>query len=219
MGGLRVIIPVFIGVFLVTLVAVIALTCATGSGSDSEGPSRTQATPTATRGPAAGSPEQALARYVETLGKGYVEDCGRADAGRDAGKFCSIFRGEREGKRAYILGLVASEPAQWAILEQQSGEWKVVYAPKITFDTSGVPGIPWPLKTGVEVVVVTKPDPCLNVREGPSLNQAAVDCINDGTRIKLAAGPVEADDFQWWQVEGRTGWVAADYLRYPDAAQ
>jgi hypothetical protein len=30
---------------------------------------------------------------------------------------------------------------------------------------------------------------------------------------------VEADGLQWWQVEGRNGWVAGTYLRYPDAAQ
>ena len=34
-----------------------------------------------------------------------------------------------------------------------------------------------------------------------------------------ASIPSNADNLIWWQVEGRTGWVAADYLRYPDAAQ
>jgi len=46
-----------------------------------------------------------------------------------------------------------------------------------------------------------------------------VEITLDGTRIKLTAGPTNADNLIWWQVEGRTGWVAADYLRYPDAAQ
>jgi hypothetical protein len=27
------------------------------------------------------------------------------------------------------------------------------------------------------------------------------------------------DGINWWQLSGRTGWVSADYLRYPDAAQ
>jgi hypothetical protein len=57
------------------------------------------------------------------------------------------------------------------------------------------------------------------VREGPSLNQKAVDCIKDGTKVRLVAGPSAADGIQWWQVEGRTGWISGDYLRYPDAAQ
>lgn len=217
MGGLRIILPVFLGVFLITFVAVMAVTCARGAGDDARGGA--QPTPAATATPT-GAAEAALARYVETtLGKAFAGECAQADAGRDAGKICAIFRGEREGKRAYVLGPVASEPTQWAFLEQQGGEWKVVHAPAITPDNAGVPGIPWPLRTGVEVVVLTKPDPCLNVRVGPSLNQSAVDCLSDGTRIKLAAGPVEADGHQWWQVDGRTGWVAADYLRYPDAAQ
>ena len=60
---------------------------------------------------------------------------------------------------------------------------------------------------------------CLNVREGPGLNQKAVDCLPDGARIRIATGPAMGDDIQWWQVQGRSGWVAADFLRYPDAAQ
>ena len=78
-----------------------------------------------------------------------------------------------------------------------------------------MPGIPWPLGAGVEVVV--KAGGCLNVREGPGLSQKAVDCIADGAKIKLAAGPQVVDNIAWWQVEGRSGWVAGDYLRYPDA--
>ena len=217
MISLRLIVAVFGAVFLTTLIVVIALSCSGGGDDGGSDP-----TPTPTQAPTgSGPPEQALARYVETeLGKTFFEDCSKAQPGEDAGKICSIFRGERSGQRAYVLGLVASEPSQWAILEQQGGAWKVVYAPKISFDTSGLPGVPWSLKTGVDVVVVgTAPD-CLNVHTEPKLVQGnAVDCIKDGAKIKLSAGPVEADGYQWWQVEGRAGWVVADYLRYPDAAQ
>ena len=51
------------------------------------------------------------------------------------------------------------------------------------------------------------------------IRQRAVDSLCDGARIRLGAGPANADNFQWWQVAGRTGWVVSDYLRYPDAAQ
>lgn len=168
-----------------------------------------------------GPAEQALARYVEaTLGKQFKEDCGTADPAADVGKICSIFRGERGTERAYILGPTFSEPIQWAFLQQSGGQWNVVHTPAITRDNSAVPGVPWPLRIGVDVVVVAPGSPpCLNVREGPALNQRAVDCIGHGTRIRLSAGPTAADNYQWWQVEGRTGWVVSDYLRYPDAAQ
>jgi hypothetical protein len=50
----------------------------------------------------------------------------------------------------------------------------------------------------------------------PSVKEAAVDCIADGTVIVLEDGPVEADGYQWWRPEGRSGWVVGDYLRYAD---
>ena len=54
---------------------------------------------------------------------------------------------------------------------------------------------------------------------GPGLGEAAGDCIQDGSTVKLAEGPQDVDGFQWWRLEDRDGWVAADWLRYPDAAQ
>jgi uncharacterized protein YraI len=65
-------------------------------------------------------------------------------------------------------------------------------------------------------VVVTGTGSCLNVRVAAGTKEAAVDCLADGTEVTLAEGPVEADGFQWWRVEDRSGWVAGDYLRYPD---
>jgi hypothetical protein len=104
------------------------------------------------------------------------------------------------------------------ILEDRGGQWAVASTTILNADTAAVPGIPWPLRTGVDVVVAGG-KPCLNVREGPGLNQRAVDCLADGTRLRLATGPVALDNINWWQIEGRAGWVSGDYLRYPDAAQ
>ena len=177
-------------------------------------------TPEPTAGNVASGPaEQALAQYVQTtLNKEFIEDCTKAEAQRDAGKVCSTFRGERGNFRAYVLGATFSEGTQWAILEQRGGNWTVASTIQLTPDNAGVPGIPWPLTPGADVVVAGAA-PCLNVREGPGLNQRAVDCIRDGARIKVAAGPVAGDNILWWQVDGRNGWVAADYLRLPDALQ
>jgi hypothetical protein len=209
---------VFTAVFVMAVLAVILIS----GGGDSGGSAANEPPPAATEEPppaASGPAEQALARYVQTtLNKGFVEDCAKSQAATDAGKLCSIFRGERGNQRAYVLGLVASEPSQWAILENQGGNWQVVHSPAITRDNSAVPGVPWPLQRGVDVVVAGAA-PCVNVREGPAISTRAVDCIADGARIKLAAGPVTADNYQWWQVEGRSGWVVSEYLRFPDAAQ
>jgi hypothetical protein len=103
---------------------------------------------------------------------------------------------------------------EWAFVEMQGGAWRVVQSTPITPESSAVPGIPWPLKVGAEVVVIGTGS-CLNVRTEPGGD--AVDCITDGSPIVLSAGPEEARDRAWWRVEGRDGWVAADYLRYADS--
>ena len=167
----------------------------------------------------AGNPVEAVSAAVQRLvAKPMIDDCTKADPGRDAGKLCATARGEREGRRAYAVGPIAGAPTHWFIVENQGGQWVVSQTISLTPDNAAVPGVPWPLKVGADVVVVGAA-PCVNVREGPGLNQKAVDCIRDGTRIKLTAGPTNADNIVWWQVEGRTGWVSADYLRYPDADQ
>src|SRR5688500_4872090 len=122
---------------LTVLLLTLALAC---SGGDNGG-SEPEPTPTPEPG-ASGPAEQALARHVETtLGKPFLEDCGKADAARDVGKICSILRGEREGLRAYVLGPTFSEGQQWAVVGQSGGQWNVVHTLQITGDNAGVPGI------------------------------------------------------------------------------
>jgi len=188
-----------------------------GGGGDSNDPTPEPSPTQAASGPA----EQALARYVETtLQRQFVEDCTKADVAKDTNKICATFRGERANQRAYVVGPTFSEPTQWVILEDKGGgQWAAAGTTLLNADAAAVPGIPWPLRTGTDLIVVgVKPD-CLNVREGPALNQKAVDCIAEGAKIRLSAGPLLADNINWWQVEGRSGWVSGDYLRYPDAAQ
>jgi hypothetical protein len=202
---------------LAVLCAVSALVLACGGGGAGE---KAEPTPTATAAvQSAAAPEQALNKYVEaTFQKLFVEDCTKVDLAKDANKVCSLFKGERGQQRAYQIGPTGAAPNQWLVLENQGGQWNVVYTLALNSDNATVPGIPWPLRTGVDIVVIGA-NPCVNVREGPALSQKAVDCIKDGTKIRLAAGPASADGLQWWQVEWRTGWVVSDYLRYPDAAQ
>ncbi len=205
------------GAFVVGILAILALSavaCSGGKGAKADSP-----TPTPGAAVTPGSPEDALVQYVQAnLQKGFVPDCTQVDQSKDADKVCADFKGDRGSQKAYQLAEASGSLLQWAILDNQSGQWRVVSVQPINADNKDVPGIPWPLRTGVDVVV-TGAAPCLNVREGPALNQKAVDCIKDGATIRLAAGPSAGDNMQWWQVEGRTGWVAGDYLRFPDARQ
>jgi hypothetical protein len=213
-------------------VAIIAIAVLTGGGGGkSNAITRTNATPVgtpvetapATSGGApgaAGSPDIALANFVQTtFGKAFVMDCTKANPQADAGKLCATPKGDRGTQKAFQVGPVGAAPTAWLIADSAGGAtWSIVGNTPITPDTAAVPGVPWPLRIGVDVVVAGS-NPCLNVRVAPALGQPAVDCIRDGTKIQLAAGPTVADNITWWQVTGRTGWVSADYLRYPDAAQ
>jgi hypothetical protein len=204
-----------------------------GGGSANNGGNGGNATPEASATPSGGNAqEQVIGAYVRnTLNMEYAGDCSTTVPGGPAqtpgaaatvpatpNRICSVKRGDREGVAGYVLGQPLSEPTRYIFLEQRGGQWQVTYSPLITPDTRNVPGIPWPLRPGAEVIVVGTGQ-CLNVREGPALNQAAVVDAVDGTRIRLASGPADSDNRQWWQVDGRSGWVTADYLRYPDAAQ
>lgn len=189
------------------------------------GDNESEPTPAGTATLAGSHPaEQALGRHIETEMNGqYAGDCGAAGA-EAAGRICSVLRGERGRMRAYAIGPVLSEGTNWVFLSGQDQQWSVVLVRPITRANSTIPGVPWPLITGDEVVVAGAGD-CrtvgegLNVREGAGLGQRAVDCLSDGTRLTLGAGPTDADNTTWWQIEGRSGWISADFLRFPDAIQ
>jgi hypothetical protein len=52
---------------------------------------------------------------------------------------------------------------------------------------------------------------CLNVREGPGTLARVAACLSDGTMVTLAQGPILADGYAWWRLEGH-GWAAGEYL-------
>lgn len=71
-----------------------------------------------------------------------------------------------------------------------------------------------------DTVVVTGAGDCLNVRVAPGRTNAqgqpnnAIVCLNDGTEVKIVAGPETAGDLKWWKVSTTLGegWAAEDYL-------
>jgi hypothetical protein len=180
------------------------------NGKDEDAQAQATGTPSETV-----SPEQALSTYVTTqLNAQYAGDCTAALMPEGQG-LCSAARGERQDRKAYLIGPSAYEYQLWVFLRKEGGVWKVESTQVVKPETVNAPGALWPLEKGAKVIVGGT-GTCLNVRDAPGLKQNAVDCIADGTVIVLEDGPVEADGFQWWRPQGRSGWVAGDWLRYAD---
>ena len=128
---------------------------------------------------------------------------------------CSAARGDRQNRKAFLIGPSSYEYQLWVFLKKDGTAWKVESTLPVKPETVNAPGAPWPLEKGAKVVVGGT-GTCLNVRAAPGIKEAAVDCIADGTVIVLEEGPVEMDGYQWWRPQGRSGWVAGDWLRYAD---
>jgi hypothetical protein len=210
-----------VALLLTAMAACALLLTACFDDSEPSEPGVTAATATAggSPTPATGSPDEALAAYSrQKLQMEYAGDCQAAQQPGDEGKLCTSFVGDRGPAKAYIAGPAFSEFTTWIFAEQKAGQWQVIGDFPMNPQAADVPGIPWPLAVGAQVVVAGTGQ-CLNVREAPGLAPTAIDCLQDGTTIKLGEGPQEVDGFQWWRIDGRDGWVAADWLRYPDAAQ
>ena len=74
--------------------------------------------------------------------------------------------------------------------------------------------VPVVLVGGDVAVTGTGTDELL-LRAGPGLTQQTLRSCPDGTRLRVLAGPEEADGHTWWKVRtdgGEEGWVAADWL-------
>ena len=66
--------------------------------------------------------------------------------------------------------------------------------------------------TGDEVVVVDGP---INLRAAAGTSTAIVDELEDRSSAIIVSGPTTLDGFNWYEIDvddGRTGWVAADFL-------
>jgi murein DD-endopeptidase MepM/ murein hydrolase activator NlpD len=74
----------------------------------------------------------------------------------------------------------------------------------------GMPAPPGPMRTGARAVVAGAGD-CVNVRAAPSTSAQVLRCLPDGARMVLQEGPVVADGYQWWRLEGQ-GWAVSNYL-------
>lgn len=75
---------------------------------------------------------------------------------------------------------------------------------------------------GVGATVVTNTD-TVNLREEPTTSADGVDQLGEGIELEIIAGPEEADDFTWYQVEvvdtdgPTTGWIVDEFIALPGA--
>ena len=55
----------------------------------------------------------------------------------------------------------------------------------------------------------------VTVRGGPSTSNAPLTVANEGIVLLVLDGPVEANEFLWWEIrlpDGTEGWVAGDFI-------
>lgn len=66
------------------------------------------------------------------------------------------------------------------------------------------------LQVGASAQVVNIEGSVLRGRRQPNLKAAATAAFKSGARVRILEGPVEADGFTWWKIEGEsgTGWSA-----------
>ncbi len=198
------------------LTAAFAAACGLIDDDDAANGDDGASTPAAAGTPA-GEPEEALRLYVDRrLSQGFLPNCDDAEQPDDVGKQCARFRGEREGLRAYELGPTFGEYTRLIILKQAGETWSIAHLENRDPSAPPAPGVPWPIEIGATVVVAGVTD-CLRVREHAGTLANEVACLANGTAVTISNGPVEIDDFQWWELEGY-GWSASNWLRYPDEA-
>lgn len=64
--------------------------------------------------------------------------------------------------------------------------------------------------TGGQVLVTDAGD-CVRAHDGPSLASPSSRCLRDLTPARIAEGPVYADGYLWWRLDG-LGWTVSAYL-------
>ncbi len=200
------------------LVLATVLSLAATLAACSGGPSK----PAATATPKVPTAVDVIGQWVhDNRNVDFIGDCNNAKPGIDVGKQCVRIAGVRGTRRAYSLGPTFSDPTALAMVEQEKdGTWKLLSVTNRDLSQGEVPGIPWPLQVGDEVVIVglAKGD-CLNVRDQPTQKGKQLACEPQGTKAIIQDGPKQADNFTWWKVtgDGFSGWAADHWLRLPDA--
>lgn len=68
---------------------------------------------------------------------------------------------------------------------------------------------------GATVEIANTDGAGVNVRSEPTTGSEVLTVFLDGTQVQVIDGPVEAEEFTWWQITGNeveAGWIVSDYL-------
>lgn len=115
------------------------------------------------------------------------------------------------------------EPTVIILTAPPSPTWtplSAVAAPTVqpTFTPVPTPDIavaPETITVGYYAQVVNTDNVGVTVRGGPSTSNAPLTVANEGIVLLVLDGPVEANEFLWWQIrlpDGTEGWVAGDFI-------
>jgi uncharacterized protein YgiM (DUF1202 family) len=106
---------------------------------------------------------------------------------------------------AGLTGWVSMGPANDPWLQPESGS-----SPAITPAAGGGKLVNRAIKVGDRVQVTTQEGKVLTVRESASKDANAVARVLPGTQFTVKSGPVQKDNFTWWQLESdqAKGWAA-----------
>lgn len=163
------------------------------------------ATATATSQPPASTPIDAVARFLENDDQEFVGPCEGTDIDEDSGKYCASERGMSGNQIAFAVGLTFSEFTD-VFFVRPEGEGFIVDH----IEPAPCGGqLPCPPPIGATVEIVT--EGCVNARSQPTITASINQCVDDGTRAVISAGPTEADARTWVELQG-LGWVSASFI-------
>ena len=165
--------------------------------------------PAATRTPSsARTADDALAAFIrDEFDAAYVGPCPETPGDEIPQGICSVELYRSDELVTFLLGQPFSEGIGEAIITPNAdGMWSVDFVPAPPVGGSEI-------AAGSDAMVFGAGD-CLRFRESPSPGGEPITCQLDGTRARVTAGPVEAGDQTWWQLEG-LGWGSAAFLVRP----
>lgn len=70
------------------------------------------------------------------------------------------------------------------------------------------------IQVGSTVTVANTGGIGLHLRSSPGLKYPKITNLPDGTGMKVIGGPVQADGYTWWKIQGNqgTGWSVGNWL-------
>jgi hypothetical protein len=183
-----------------------AQTTATALATGTPTPAATGTPTAATTTPTPGrfrSPPDALAAFVQQqFGQTYLGPC--PPGGQPPPGICSKSLYESDQLATYFVGPPLSEAVGEAVLTVAAdGAWSVDYVQAAVAGAS--------LAVGSNAVVYGAGD-CLNFHPEASTGSQPPTCQLDGTKARVADGPVQADGKTWWKLAG-FGWASAEFLQ------